>query len=459
MSSPFWVIARKEFVENVLSLRYQVSSILCLLLVAGSALLSVAGLEQELKTSARTDAERQARLGEGILIADFFWRPLPYQKKPSPVAVFASGLESTMTRPIHLQRKWWKAGTLSAGASPVEAPVFRLFTRPDLVYIVAVVLSLLAMITGHDAITREREVGTLKLLLSCSVPRDAVILGKGIGGFLAVILPLVTALLAAAFIHVVLSPLPLTGEGWVRLGWIGLVSAGYVAAFLFMGIFISALVERSATSLIAGLFAWILLALLLPHAGPILASKLEPVETMSEVAARKKALEGALRPRLEEKYRDVRRGWQRRILIRDELARETASLDQERRRAMIRQLRLGRFVSRISPAGAFIFGTTEVSGTGVWSYLRFLEEAERLNRDFNSNIESVFNKAFTRRGGKRHRVWETTLGADDMPVFNPTVLSSREGIARGVWEVFGLACYTVFFFFAGFLAFLRADVA
>ena len=86
MSSPFWVIARKEFVENVLSLRYQVSSILCLLLVAGSALLSVAGLEQELKTSARTDAERQARLGEGILIADFFWRPLPYQKKPSPGA-------------------------------------------------------------------------------------------------------------------------------------------------------------------------------------------------------------------------------------------------------------------------------------------------------------------------------------------------------------------------------------
>ena len=456
MSSPVWVIARKEFMENVLSLRYQVSSMLCFFLVTGSALLSAAGLNQELARNLRTELERQERLGDGIPIAEFFWRPLPYQKRPSAVAVFASGLEPTMTRPIHLQRKWWKKGTVSAGPSLMEAPVFRLFTRPDLVYIVAVVLSLLSLIAGHDAISREREEGTLKLLLSGPVPRDAVILGKGIGGFASVALPLLTSLLAAAFVHLIVSPIPLSPDGWARLGWISLVATAYVAAFLFLGIFISTLVERSATSLIVGLFAWTLLALLLPHLGPILARRIAPVETSSELAARKRSMEAVLRPRLREKYRSQGRRWRAWLLIRNEIARETASLDQERRRAMIRQLSLGRAISRVSPAGAFIFGTTEVSGTGVWSYLRFLEETERLGREFDATIERTFNRAFRGRGGQ-HEVWSEELGPDDLPVFQLRALSSREGIKQGIWEVFVLACFAVAFFLGGFVVFLRSE--
>ena len=147
-----------------------------------------------------------------------------------------------------------------------------------------------------------------------------------------------------------------------------------------------------------------------------------------------------------------------RRLIQNEIATATANLDEERQRSMIRQLRLGRSISRISPAGAFIFGTTEVSGTGVWSYLAFLEEARRLNRDFNNGIEEVFTR-FTRgrnRGG--HQVWQQELGPDDLPTFKPKVLSSSEGIAKGIWEVFGLACFAVAFFLAGFVAFLRSDI-
>ena len=42
---------------------------------------------------------------------------------------------------------------------------------------------LLAIVFGYDAICGEKERGTLRLMLSCSVPRDTVLLAKWIGGF------------------------------------------------------------------------------------------------------------------------------------------------------------------------------------------------------------------------------------------------------------------------------------
>ena len=89
MIGPIFEIAKKEFLENVLSLRYQVSSMLCLFLVTGSALLCVAGLQKELELNASSEREREQRLSQGIPFSDFFNRPLPYQKRPSPVSVFA----------------------------------------------------------------------------------------------------------------------------------------------------------------------------------------------------------------------------------------------------------------------------------------------------------------------------------------------------------------------------------
>lgn len=458
MISAIWIIARKELLENILSLRYQVSSLLCLCLVTGSALLCVAGLRKEMALQGRTEMEREKRLNRGIEFAEVFQRPIPYQKRPSPVAVFASGLEPTMTRPLHLQRKWWSGGSLSAGPASEEAPVFRLFTRPDLVYIVAVILSLLAFIAGHDAISREREGGTLKLLLSCGPPRFAVILGKALGGFISVMTPLVLSLLTAALVQVILSPIRLTGEDWNRLMWIAIVSGAYVSAFLFLGIFISCIAERSATSLIVGLFAWTLLALILPHIGPIIARKSEPVETASQVGARKRAIASALRPELYEKYRGTGRRWQTRHMVEREISQVTGSLDQERRRATIRQLRFGRSLSRFSPAGAFIFATTEASGTGVWSYLRFVDEAQRLAREFDGAIEGKFREVLSRPGGRWHDVFDEVLVQDDLPVMNLEVLSASKGISEGIWETFALGLYAALFCMGAFLVFMRSDV-
>ncbi len=74
-------------------------------------------------------------------------------------------------------------------------PVFSVFGALDLTFIVKIVLSLFAILFTYDAIVGEKERGTLKLTLSNRVPRDRLILGKVIGGFVSLLIPLIIPLI------------------------------------------------------------------------------------------------------------------------------------------------------------------------------------------------------------------------------------------------------------------------
>ena len=53
----------------------------------------------------------------------------------------------------------------------------------DLVFVVTTIMSLLAVLLGHDLVSREQEAGTLRMILSHAVSRDLVLVAKWLGGF------------------------------------------------------------------------------------------------------------------------------------------------------------------------------------------------------------------------------------------------------------------------------------
>ncbi len=69
-----------------------------------------------------------------------------------------------------------------------------LFKHLDVGFFISVVISLIAFVFGYDSITREKEEGTLKLLLTNPVSRITFIFGKIIGGFLSFIIPFTLSL-------------------------------------------------------------------------------------------------------------------------------------------------------------------------------------------------------------------------------------------------------------------------
>ncbi|MBM3294845.1 MAG: hypothetical protein FJY82_10010, partial [Candidatus Aminicenantes bacterium] len=178
----FRTIVRKEIAANLLSYKFFIVILLASVLVATS--LFVMGRDY------------RNRLADYQLIRPEPGRPIAVLP-PNPLSVMAKGLEDAMTRSFEVEVIGIEART---GRSSANA-VFAFFPAPDFVYIVKVVLSLVALLFGFDLVCREREAGTLKLILSNPVSRATLLAGKWTGNFLSLAVPflLVTGVGVALF--------------------------------------------------------------------------------------------------------------------------------------------------------------------------------------------------------------------------------------------------------------------
>jgi ABC-type transport system involved in multi-copper enzyme maturation permease subunit len=83
-----------------------------------------------------------------------------------------------------------------------------------------------------DAICGEKERGTLKVLLSNSVPRDLVLLGKWIGGYISLAIPFLIALLGGiAYVYITGA---LQFKGKFCNDWCGLWGCRYSTSRCFL---------------------------------------------------------------------------------------------------------------------------------------------------------------------------------------------------------------------------------
>lgn len=124
-------------------------------------------------------------------------------------------------------------------------------TAPSIVTLSALLVPLVALVLGHDAIVGERERHTLGLLLSLPVRRSEVLVAKYVGRLLALVLAVSLGLGAAC---VVLGP----GQRSVVLGLVPpTILLG--AAFLSLGVLVSAATRRVATAASLAVAIWFLL--------------------------------------------------------------------------------------------------------------------------------------------------------------------------------------------------------
>ncbi len=113
-------------------------------------------------------------------------------------------------------------------------------TGPSLVTLASLLIPLVALVLGHDALVGERERNTLGLLLSLPVSRVEVVLAKFIGRLLALLCSIGLGLGAA----VLVAP---AGHGQV-LAQLVVPSSLLGAAFLALGVLISATARRQVTA-------------------------------------------------------------------------------------------------------------------------------------------------------------------------------------------------------------------
>jgi ABC-type transport system involved in multi-copper enzyme maturation permease subunit len=407
-----FTIARKELHENAISLRFALLLALSVLLVPASLYTNHRTYLERLSAQQQVESRNREML-RALQVTQVFTNPdfgVDVYWAPAAASVYASGFESSHPRHLVVNRHG-----VEYGAPLEEQSSAGLFGAIDYLFIVEFIFSLFAILLSFDAITREKERGTLRGVLSNPVSRAGLVTGKLLGGYLSLAIPLLLGFLVG-LLMLALSGLHIFGADFLaRTAWVLLASLLYVAVFFMLGLLVSTLVSTTHAALMVSLAFWVVAVLVAPRAGSLVSQLLRPVESAQVVWLEKLAAEAAIdaeRGRALDGVRkqiEAARGevtdqnpgeWGREraaaVVPFDERKRDTlARLDDDHRRRREEQRRLGLGVARLSPAGAMVNFTTSVAGTGLGAEARFVSEAQRYRQALTRELfDRIFVDVF-----------------------------------------------------------------
>jgi ABC-type transport system involved in multi-copper enzyme maturation permease subunit len=377
-----------------------------------------------------------------------------------------------------------------------DDPIFALFRSIDFCFIVQVVLSLFAILFTYDAINGEREGGTLQLTFSNPVPRPAYILAKLAGSWLGLVVPLLVPLLLSVLL-VLLHRVPLATGDWARFGVFLLVSLLFFTFFIALGVFISTLTQRPATSFLLSLAAWVTLVLIIPRLGVMAAGVADPVPSVAETEAqidafskdrwdqqmrmmearwqtRQEEMKGMTKEQREAYQQDRDQQWSNedeagRKSVQKDIDAYSVRVNEDLRNRMSGQEHLAFALSRVSPASAYQLASMSLAGTGVSLKTRY-EDAMREYRTAFTRYVDRKQKETGGQGGFRITVDSQTgfhfsaprergtLDVSDLPSFLPPRVRFSETAPPALIDAGMLAVFSLVTFAGAFLAFLRYDV-
>jgi ABC-type transport system involved in multi-copper enzyme maturation permease subunit len=414
-------IARKEIAANLLSYKFFIVILLATVLLLTSFFV----LTEDFKAR-RADYELiRAKPGEPVAV-------LP----PNPLSIFAKGLDEAMTRSFEVS----VIGINVRAGQSSGNPIFDFFPVPDYVYVVKVILSLVALLFGFDQVSRERENGTLRLMLSNPVSRATVLAGKWLGNFASLAVPFVLiSLLGFAVMH--FDPgIGFGTDGTVRFLILVAVALVYIGLFLSLGIFVSALTRRSASTLVVLLLLWTLLVFILPNLGTLIARQVVDVPSVKALSEKRQQIwtSEVLTQITEQRAAGFRGDADIRRRHLDAINDRLDKLESDYRVKFDRLVGLAKAINRLSPSAGFVYAETEMAGTGIG-------EESRLKSEIIRYKDAVLQ--------------EMTRGTKQPSSFSYRYRTIGGVLAEGALLDFaGLAAWAIVLFALGFVAFIRYDV-
>jgi ABC-type transport system involved in multi-copper enzyme maturation permease subunit len=274
-----WHITKKDFLDNFTSTRFVIGFLICLFLVPYTVYTGTRVYE-----SRREKFQRDVKYASEVFTKAQVYAQIQPEVviPPSPLTIFCKGISEQVGSQVTLPN--YEVPTFATGITTMyENQFLNRFVSLDFINILAIILSLIGIFLSYDIFSREKENGTLKLLLSNQVRRSDFFLGK-VTGILLTFVPLLIICYLLVFIILWISPaVKLVSDDYARIFLMMLFSLLYLAIFVFLGSYISSKARTSSTSLIIGLFIWCFLLFLLPNTMSYLGKNLVKSENYSIV--------------------------------------------------------------------------------------------------------------------------------------------------------------------------------
>jgi ABC-type transport system involved in multi-copper enzyme maturation permease subunit len=491
-----WRMVKREILDHLLSLRFSLSVICILFLV----IVGTIGYSYKNKGWFETYEKGTKMRGKFIrgsveeLATGPFFVFFPFFRKPSPMG-FCAIEDTTIWHPLICVFNMPMDFTGAPGyLSPTEGVkisvsalvldyytrnvvlewegLINLFSRSewessipkalriDWVFIVGIIGSLMAFLFTYDAISGERESGTLKLILSNPISRSGLLLGKLFGSisvlFIAIGFGWIISLLILAA-----TGIPFWKDPFSVL-MIPILSLLYLLLFVSLGLLISSLFRTSSSSLVVLLMIWAVFVVIMPGISALRYKRIKlDFETMRAMMERTVA-------ELNTRYKD-------RMSRLPEIAnlnnRETANFWREYVKELERMVeegadkRLDRIFSsmeharrwaRLSPVMLYRYSVEALAGTGFPRYKEFVMNVRGYMRDRTSYLKRVDAEdpesphVLRVKGGMSKK--EAVI-----PIFTDRH-SALWAMKESAWDVGIIAALVVLVFLLSYFSFMRADV-
>lgn len=255
-----WVLVRKELLDNLLNMRFIGLCVVAIVLIVSSIVVLTGQYQEELADYHNRVNTQDAFIDQYGHSNRIGWMSSQF-RDPSRYQPLVVGTDRD-----------------AAQENFVNNPVPVFLSKLDFVAIVSIIMSLVAVLLAHSAITGEREDGLLKLMLSSSLPRTTVVVGKFIGGVITLIVPFTLGLLVGLLYIAVAAGIELQSLDY------GIFAILLLIAYVYaLGLFFSARSHTSNVAVLKSLFAWVVLVLVLPNISPFLAAQIYRIPSVAKI--------------------------------------------------------------------------------------------------------------------------------------------------------------------------------
>lgn len=478
----------KEIIETMMGPKFIVTFIISCALVVIGIMHGFQMYQSEVQWHAQAMAQNRERLenlGSYGALGESGGKVF---RAPEKMSIFVRGLDSVIGRAAVVSRD---AGIVPRDSRYSLNPIFAVFGELDLAFIVKFVLSLFALLYSYNAVSGERETGTLKLVFSNVVSRSSYMLGKALGGLIPLVLSLLIPILFALAMLLFVFEAGFSLEEWLR---IGLIIGGfvlYLALFYCIGFLASCLSRTTAISFLICLFVWVTSVALLPRLAVEMAGYFSPVPSVDELEARRATLQREftremsteLQRRLEViartsdtlNSREVRRDLENELRKKYGPIEEQMIADYRRRQRNL--LNTAAALARLSPTSSLTFATNRIAVTdsdleyryvdSVGRYrTAFLDYAERKMTEYPELASAGVGVSFSvdvddagqRSASVRVRAPTEKIAIDGLPPFTADrdTLDAAAADALPDFALMGIELLVIFC--AAFVVFARYDV-
>ena len=462
-----WHIAKRELYDNLNSLRFALTTVLLLALMMVNAVKHLREHPKRVQKYRDAVAESLSRLTSHADVSLYRLAqqgPGTLYKKPSPLHFCAEGGETFLPDRI-------EGGTRSrTNLWELEYPDTNInmmnvgpdVSQVDWTFIVGYVLSLIALIFTFDAISGERERGTLRLMLANSIPRHTVLIGKFLGALISMNISFILAVLVNLLMISTSSAVHLNAQAWSRLGIIFFIALLYTCLFLALGLLVSARVQQSAVSLVILLLTWVTFVVFMPSTLASIARGFSSSISRDEYWRQYGEIDAV---RWSE-YKIWMRSDQldeRTLTKKSEYYTKGAARAERLYKGhltfKISQVQRARAITSISPAVLLQHLLESFAGTGLDRHQQFIENVQRYAREYREFVVDMDrgDPASRHIMGVREGMSQKPINPEAVPKFEDTFNLGKD-FNTAATELLLLTLFIVVLLAGAYLAFVRVEI-